>query len=409
VTILFESLLQSTATLFETGIAYAAMALLIALLTRRSIRATIVVAAILHLVRPELVLVSAVVFVLIGLQERRWFLGWWVIAAVPCALYYGYMALSGAGVVPTSIVGRAILAREIHSTWIERISDLAGQHEIRFYIAALLLLGVSAVLDWRRTLPAAVTVLPIVILYVVFPTGYSYYIPRYLVPALPGLLFGFLTTSSEIIRRSSITAMPWLRKHDGQAVVSLSVATAVVLVFGRYEPRLDAYSADMILQRDLASALSERVQPDDRVLMYEIQGQYYLPAFGISADGIVGREAHDFLTRRETFDQFVERQRIKYVVTFNAFAYRPIYQGTPLVQLYAHDLTASVGDQICLGQWCYTKLLTNPYFSRNYTEAPVAGLNVGTSLRLYAGDGNPKLRGQLIQWNSVYRVTRQTS
>ena len=42
--------------------------------------------------------------------------------------------------------------------------------------------------------------------------------------------------------------------------------------------------------------------PEDRVLLYEIQGQYHLKAFCLSLDGIVGSQLLPALTGRQPFE-----------------------------------------------------------------------------------------------------------
>jgi hypothetical protein len=226
------------------------------------------------------------------------------------------------------------------------------------------------------------------------------------VPVIPALLFCLALVLERLFDAGSRLA----GRHEPGRVrlaiggVLLVAAAAGVMRYAPRQPGYVGYTADMILQKDLAEAVRPFVRPFDRTLMYEIQAQYYFPGFGVSADGIVGREAHDFLRKRESFDRFVSRERIAFLVTFNGFNYRRIYAGTPLVDIYSHDLRAAVGESICLGGFCFEKMATNPHFSSRYIEVPSEGLNTGTTMRMYDGSSDPILRGRLIQWNSVYRI-----
>jgi hypothetical protein len=397
----YHSLFQSTATLFDTGLSFCAVAVLIAALRSNRTSLAIAIAGSLNLVRPELALDTVAVVVFLRTVHGRWFLRDWAVAFLPSLFYYGYMWMSGAGMVPTSVVGRALLVRELHAGWADRIAAVLDITEIRWYAVAMLAVPISLATARLRALPGLITALPVIVLYAASPPGYAYYAPRYLVPAIPGLIYCAALTVEPLCSRARRRALPGLTT----LAVAGALATVLALQFAPRRPAFDAYAPDMILQRDLGVAVRDLMRPDDRVLMYEIQGQYYLPAFAISADGIVGTEAHDFLTGRESFDDFVDREQIRWVVTFNGFDYRPIYAGTPLVALYAHDLRARVGDRVCLGRWCYRKMVENPFFGSDYVEIPVAGLNEGTALRYYSGHQDERLRGQLIQWNSVYQVT----
>jgi hypothetical protein len=374
-------------------------------LARDARRLAIAAAGLLHLARPELALVTVAAFGAIAVRHRRLFVRDWILACLPAAIYYAYMALSGAGIVPTSVVGRAILAREFSTTWADKIQAITAVPEITVYALGLLASAAAVCLLPRRAWPAAVVAVPIVALYIVVPPGWAYYAPRYLAPVIPAMLFCVALLLDGVHRSVRHAAIAGTAEQRSTVFAGLAAAAAVtcVLAFARYEPWVP-YTPDTILQKDLGEAVAGIVSREDRVLMYEIQGQYHFPGHGISADGIVGSEAHDFLLGRQTFDEFVEREQLRFLVSFNAFNYRPIYAGTPLVDIYSHDLVAGIGDELCVGRFCYEKVVGNPHFDEWYVELPATGVNVGTTMRYYSGAGDPRRRNQLIQWNSVYRI-----
>jgi hypothetical protein len=408
----FQALMQSTATLFETGITFFLVSTLIWLAESKRDTGCIVVAGLLHLARPELIAVTGVVFAAIAWRQKTLPIRWFAISLVPVAVYYGYMWALGAGLVPTSVIGRAILAVEVPAPWSDKLSAVVRDPHMPVYGIALALTFVAAVVEKARVVPALWVVLPPVALYAAVVPGYTYYMPRYLAPTIPGYLFCVALIVDAIGRRLG----RWLAlsvQTRGLAAIAVTLGTTAVaagVLYDRGTPWSNVgYTSDMILQKDLALAVRDIVRPNDRVLMYEIQAQYHFPAFAVSADGIVGREVHDFLLRRHSFDDLLERERISYLVTFNAFTYRRIYAGTPLVDIYQHDLASPVGGTICRGQHCFEKIATNPHFSSKYVELPVGGLNVGSSMRVYSGASDPRLYGQIIQWNSVYRVRPASS
>ena len=369
--LVFETLVLSVATLFETGVTFLLVSILLDALARDRRRVAIAVAGILHLARPELVLVTAVVFAVLAGRHRRLFVRDWCLALLPVASYYGYMWASGAGLVPTSVAGRAILGIEFPTTWTQKVQAILQLPEIWPYAAGLAASLVAVVVAPRRAAPAMVVIAPIVVLYAVVPPGWAYFAPRYLVPVIPAFLYCFAILLDRawrtVFRGSPSTA--FRGSEFALAMGTAVVGTLIVAVAGRHEPWVP-YTHDTILQKDLAEAVAGIVRPGDRVLMYEIQGQYYFPGHGISADGIVGREAHDFLFKRQTFDELVVAERLKFVVTFNAFNYRRVFAGTPLVDLYTHDLKAAIGDELCLGRFCYQKVAGNPHFNEWYVEQP---------------------------------------
>jgi hypothetical protein len=404
----FEGLFQATAALFETGVTCLAVSLLVTFVSRRQLPAALAVAGILPLARPELLLVSAAVVIYLACTaDRARIVRLVPLVVAPTALYSLYMWLSGDGLIPSSIIGRAIIAREYQAPWLETMRLILADRGTRPYLVFLMVAAVASVVRPRVMWPAWLVITPIVALYLLRPPAPAY-TARYLVPIVPALVYSAAVVLHSCIDAVTTSVRPLrVRRILGAATMLCSLIGAWVLVPAG--PRFSAYTPAMILQQDLAAAVSGVVRPEDKVLMYEIQGQFYFPGFGISADGIVGSAAHAFLLRRETFDQFVDRVGLRFIVTFNGFNYRPVFKGTPLVDLYAHDLIAPVGDDVCLGRHCYQKIVTNPHFSEWYEVRPIAGLNTGSTLRFYGGHPYPELRGHLIQWNSVYSITDNDS
>ncbi|MCD6459449.1 hypothetical protein J7L67_02125, partial [bacterium] len=102
---------------------------------------------------------------------------------------------------------------------------------------------------------------------------------------------------------------------------------------------------------------------DDKILIYEIQSQFYLKGFCISADSIVGNQFLNALTGKETFSDFIKRENVKYIVTYTSFNYRPIYNDTIFEKLYTMDLKLNVGETFINHGIKYKKIMTNPNFS----------------------------------------------
>jgi hypothetical protein len=223
------------------------------------------------------------------------------------------------------------------------------------------------------------------------------YTPRYLAVATPIL--------TAIILRL-LLSVSW------RAIV-LPAATVGFLLLAGYmtHPYVgqDRFGYDRLLLRDLADRLNPLLRPGDKVLLYEIQGQYYLSGTAVSADGIVGGATLPALRGEVSWEQFIRRDGITYVVTVDGFDYRRIYDGTLLARLYAYDLDHPVGTQMRSGNLIFTKVLTNPDFadpSHYVVMHPQARLNVGDSMRVYASSIRG-WSGSAITWNSVYRVDIQ--
>lgn len=394
---IFSPLFLYTATMFEAGVAFFIVSLLIYSWSQRENVGVAFSAGLLHLARPELALVTICVVIALAWRTRRLHFGLWIAASVPIIVFYTYMWASGAGVFPTSVIGRAILAIENKESWRDKIRLIMQTKYVWPYLAVAPMLIVAMILRFKNSSICAAVIIPVVALYTIFPPGYAYYVPRYLIPIIPAFLMCFLIVLSLIVSKIDLQIF----SRTGAVAAGISALFTIAVSPPKAIP---TYDYQTIFQKDLAEAVYGIVKPESRVLMYEIQGQYYFPAHAVSADGIVGREAHKFLLGEETFDSFVDREDIKFIVTFDGFAYRPIYKGTPLVDLFRHDMTAKLGDRITIGTHTYEKVVANPEANDPalYSTIVAQDLNVGNTLRVY-GPHKTVGAGQLIQWNSVYK------
>jgi hypothetical protein len=235
-------------------------------------------------------------------------------------------------------------------------------------------------------------VIPIVVLYLILPP--QEYAPRYLIPALPPLIAVLVRTFRPLTARTRPAAAFYL--------------SALLVTYFLYLPQFlnQRYDYDTLLLKDLATQLNPVVTSDDKILIYEIQAQYYLEAPTYSLDAVVGNQLFGPLTGKESFENYIRREHINYIVTADSFNYRTIYRNTLLERLYLHDLSNPLGSSIEIGGLVFTKILTNPVFDRAelHQVMRLPSLNTGSSLRVY-GDWNPRWSGHYPMWNSVYQIT----
>ena len=154
-----------------------------------------------------------------------------------------------------------------------------------------------------------------------------------------------------------------------------------------------------ILLKDLSLKLNPILQKNDKILIYEIQGQYYIDAYCISLDSIVGSDFLNVNIKKQSFLDFLNANHdIKYIVTMNSFDYRRIYKDMFLAKLYLHDLNSNMGESIKFHNYLFTKILTNPKFLQApRTKYIIEDLNSNNGyLKLY--------NGRHPMWNSVYKI-----
>jgi hypothetical protein len=268
-------------------------------------------------------------------------------------------------------------------------------------------IAVAVAGPWRRDFAIELTMLTVVVAYVVAPPlGYT---SRYLLPVAP-IVVAIVVKVSLIAARGvgravSAARIPGVVVCVNLLALALLAATAAGASPYAAHPR---YDYDTLLLKDLAAVMNPITTERDEVLIYEIQAQYYLRARCLSLDGIVGNQLFDALSRKESFEHFIGRDRdVSYVVTANAFNTRPIYARTLLAGLYAHDLQSDIGATHESGALRFRKIASNPVFrdAQYYRDAPILAFNERPTIRVY-GAWNTLWVDHSPLWNSVYRIER---
>jgi len=412
----FSVLMASTAELFEIGLVVLSVSTLYVLLKQDRRMETVVVAGLLHLVRPELILITFAVYAvyLFKFKESRLLKVMFLMGLVVFG-FYVYMALNGAGWLPSSVVGRALLAGEDQLSWIENffqsarflLDNLANPYLFCF-TAFFVYVGLMIRRD-RFPLCEVLIVVPILGLYMIFPPGV--YVPRYLIPAVPVISFLSVWLIGQAFskiedRIKHLFSFPGRIQNFGgwKAVLTTAFALAWIYLYAPWNRGFYQVTQEEILLPRLAQVVNQVAQPEDKVLVYEIQSQFYMKAQAIGMT-VIGKHALGFLQGKESFEDFLKREHIQYMVTMNSFNYRRIYDHTALVDLYAHDLSNPVGSSLDMNGITYTKIATNPDFAdpKRYQIHTFAPMNYNSQLRLYGP--NSHRAGTHITWNSMYRVS----
>jgi hypothetical protein len=390
----FRTVWLAAAQLFEVGVTFLAVAVFTVRYDRSS-RLALIIAGLLPAVRPELALISAAVGLDCVVRRRFRDLPWVAAGAVIPLAYTLWMAAHGAGWIPSSAASRVLRAYEGEPTWWQRwgvTADYVRSVDPAYLFA---LPATALALLWRRQPRGALLVLiPLVGVFAAVPP--RYFAPRYFVPLIPVVL---AVLTAELWRDSE------RRPRSAALVLVASFLFAFWQLTGHWERREEyaRYDLSRWLLDDLTAQLNPRLAADEAVLIYEIQAQYGLLGRALSADGTVGAEARAMLLRRESVADFLRRNKVRYVVTSNAFNYRKIYSDTLFAALYLHDLENPIGATFSRDGVRLRKALSNPSFAEpsGHILTPFADLNHGTAIRMYA-DRN--WRGYSLLWNSVYEV-----
>ena len=416
-TVLNRALLITTAQLYETGLTFFVVSVTYFFVKRRLYGPAILMAGGLYLARPEVALVTIVLdgYLWYVSGNRRRVTGLILLSAIPATAYHAYIYLHTGAILPSSVYMRGVEALEHRVSWVDALTGsirlLQGGDGAIYLVGLVSLLVLGA---RRRVCSYAeelIFMLPVGVLYLAVPPGH--YIIRYLLPITP-IIQATIARELRVILNDIFPAQRTATPPGSPVVTRRTdwacAALLLILVLGTYRGYLSylkqpRYDYDTLLLRDLAAALNEVAGEGDRLFLYEIQAQYYLKAFCYSPDSLVGNQLLDVVHKRNTYEDFIVRHRVNFIVTANAFNYRKVFAGTLLEKLYLHDLSSRVGDTVTLNGLRFRKILTSPVFAdpRYYRTVSFSGLNVGDSLRLY-GKWNRLWVGHHPMWNSVYAV-----
>jgi hypothetical protein len=391
--LLCAGMLVSVSQLFETGLAFLAMAFLYHDLNERKFERALLISGSLYLIRPELIVMSAAVSVYIMMQpgKAKALLPWLLFGFAPVLGYHIYMLAATGTLIPSGVMAPIIALIQEPSSWLSRLSATISalwSAQGLIYLAGGVLMLVMVV-EWSapRYTRELLLIAPLLALYLFVPPGEA--IVRYLVPVLPALIAIFVRYITKELKV----------QHSNRALL---VSLALAHVFGIATLSATAQSGrDTVLMSSLSKGINDLTQPGDRVLLYDIQSQYQTDAHCYGLSGEVGSDLNDVLLRRVGVNEFIQKNDVRYLVTSNPLGERALYQNTLLSELHAADPWVELGDTVMVGGLAFEKQFSNPAFVlRNSAAAPAyadAGDNVPFPTQLEADGPDPL-------WNSVYKV-----
>jgi len=379
---LSTALLSSTAQLFETGLAFFTLAWIYYALTMKKFNLAAVLGGLLYLVRPELLVVGLAVhaYVIVQSEARKQTVLTALASYAPMVFYHLYMLIASGTILPAAMFTPIIVYIQEPTSWLQRLgftlSALWGESGL-IYIIGGVVIALLAV-DWvvPKYTRELMLLAPLVVLYFIFPPGDQ--IVRYLVPITPILIVMTVRyVQQNLNMQYTINAL----------VVCLVLAHGYGIATRAQQP---TYRYDALLMHDLSSGLNNLAGASDPVLLDDIQGQYFIKAPCVSLKPAVGNQMVGVLLKRETVEDFIESEDIKYVVTSDATYAKPNSANSLYRGLQAFDQTSRVGDTVIVEGLAFKKSLSNPL--------------------VYSGGPQPA-NGTVVQrpddgprWRSVYAV-----
>jgi hypothetical protein len=204
-----------------------------------------------------------------------------------------------------------------------------------------LFLGSISLVRRLRVAGAAVIAGPILLLLLYLWKNPGYYLERYATPVIPIAAIVVV----EGVRRFRHLLVEVADRIAPTAGWGVRGALAIVILYALVEPAKYMWESRTttrrltpakVLDKLGAESLNNILDPESRVLVYEIQTQYFLEATAISADGIVRGEILPYLYDAD-IASFIRDYDITHVLVSRAFEYRSIYRGTILEALWKFE------------------------------------------------------------------------
>jgi hypothetical protein len=403
--------------LYEIPFILLFLALIFYLFMKNKYIMAVYVGGLLYLIRPELLILSAIIFFLFlyKTKDRINAVKHLFLSLLPCIIYTLYMFANTGDFIPSSVSGRMLTAGEAtyRDNFIGSFIIFTSRYNILLFFSAGSLVFIfikNKKIFMASMLIAISTLLP----YLIFPPA-----PGYILRYTAGILVFYMIScgfmANVVVNSGKIKIFSNVKACNCAALAVFFCAFSIFCAYYSYW-RLEHHRKQdfsMLLGEDLAVFMNSLDNnKEDKILLYEIQMQYFLNNQCISLDGIVGSEIRNFLLRKETLRSLLINSKVKFIITMNSFNYRAIFADTPLVDLYNHDLSSSIGDEIVIDGLIFRKITTNPLFSEQgfYDKAEEVVLmrktynNGDNFLRLIAKDQN-KWPNSHPFWNSVYEIS----
>ena len=108
------------------------------------------------------------------------------------------------------------------------------------------------------------------------------------------------------------------------------------------------------LSENFTSKINQIIDQDEKLLIYEIQTQYYLSAKAVSMDSRVGKEALGLINGKENLRDLMRRESIKYVSIDQNLS--SILRNDPYIKFLLENNDLNVGDTIKLNDANFLKV-----------------------------------------------------
>lgn len=321
--------------LFESFLILFYCSCLLYFLIKQKIKIFLLLAGLAYLIRPELALIN--VFSLYFLYKDQKNIFFFSIPLLIPALYHLYIFYYTGDVLPSSVVSRSSRFSDVSIIY-SYYTILKNDPYIIFQSLIILFSFYFSIIQKKslNRISSLMGVIGIIIL-ISTKTFSIRYFESFAIISIPATLC-------------------MLQSNFFSKYYNLLFIICSLIVF--YKINNPVYSENSNLKNRLSenftSKINQIIDPDEKLLIYEIQTQYYLLSKAVSMDARVGKEAIGLINGEEDLYDLMKRESIKYVSIDQNMS--SLLRKDPYIKLLSENNNLNVGDTIKVNSANFVKV-----------------------------------------------------
>ncbi|HEY9187424.1 MAG TPA: hypothetical protein VIR55_05930 [Ignavibacteria bacterium] len=380
-------LLSSIFNVFEIGLVLFGISLAYYFYKNKKYLLSIFIAGFFHLIRPELIVLTIVFdYENLKLEKSLNKFLYLFFSFIPIFIYYLYMYINTGNILPTNIYNRIFLVNNYDTNWLKNfLSTLSNlYHEPHKYTVFIIgfitffLVIYKKQFQYKFELKCFLLIISLCLL-----TPREVHTQRYLLSSLPFILI----VTNDYIKNYFST----------KKIIYFSIFINIILItfysYNYYNNKKYINNTNSVLLKDLADKLNPISNKNDKILIYEIQSQFYLKSYCISIDGLIGSDIKDIIFRKKSYSDFIKENNVRFIVTNGDFNKKVFSKNTILEKLYNCDLNCKIGDIVTIDGIKFKKIFTNDYYNK-----------VNSYLKIDSGKLVRNYNNEWVLWDSVFEV-----
>lgn len=321
--------------LFESFLILFYCSCLIYFLLNQKIKIFLLLAGLAYLVRPELILIN--VFSLYFLYKDQKNIFYFSLTLLVPILYHLYIFYYTGEIFPSSVVSRSNRFSDV-SIIFSYYSILKNDPYIIFQILIILTSFYLSIIQKKYfyRISSLFGIIGLIIL-ISTKTFSIRYFESFAIISIPATLY--------------ILKSKFFSKYYNLLFFICSLIICYKITYPVYSENSNLENR---LSKNFASKINQIIDQDEKLLIYEIQTQYYLLSEAVSMDARVGKEALEFMSGKEDLYNLMIRESIKYVSIDQNIS--SSLKKDPYIKLLLTNDNLNVGDTIKVNNANFVKI-----------------------------------------------------